>query len=381
MSQPQVLLGQLVPGLPQRGTAARIGAMRPLLVQLLLCVPLLLFIHSFVAAAMNGFTGYEAVFSSLRILISTVAVVLIHPYVTPKTLIRTIYYFGAANSILALLQILDLFFKLELLPTWLQYGQLFGLGEAAFVEVWRQGGIVPSLQTSSLLALAGIVIGASVGNRLLYFILFPFMCCALVFGARTLLLVSPIALLYVLYRGQRAVLLWIPIVLIAATQLDGFNEFASLRFGSLYRILVTGSIDSDYSAADTLSQYRGISSAWDFLFGNGCDRYSPCGGGDPLYSRWLVQAGAPALILVTALMMILMSLGFSYSIGAAAAVFALMLHAIKGELITSALVYDALALLLLSLTAKRSGFASSQSRLGMQPEADRPQAGIQPHSS
>jgi hypothetical protein len=169
-------------------------------------------------------------------------------------------------------------------------------------------------------------------------------------------------------------------VLIAASQLDGFNEFASLRFGSLYKILVTGSIDSDYSAADTLSQYRGTSSAWDFLFGNACDRYSSCGGGDPLYSRWLVQAGAPAMILVTALMMILMFLGFSYSIGAAAAVLVLMLHSIKGELITSALVYDALVLLLLSLTAKRNGFAASQRRLGMQPEADRSQAGIQPHS-
>lgn len=376
MSQPQVLSGQPVPGLPQRGTAARIGAMRPLLVQLLLCVSLVLFIHSFIAAAMNGFTGYEAVFSSLRILISTVAVVLIHPYVSPMAFIRTIYYFGAANSILALLQILDLFFSLELLPTWLQYGQLFGLGDAAFVEVWRQGGIVPSLQTSSLLALAGIVIGASVGSRLLYFILFPFLCCALVFGARTLLLVSPVALLYVLYRRQRAVLLWIPIVLIAASQLDGFNEFASLRFGGLYRVVVSGSVDADYSAADTLSHYRGISSAQEFLFGNGCDRYSPCGGGDPLYSRWLVQAGAPALILVTALMLILASLGFSYSIGAGAAVLVLMLHSIKGELITSALVYDALVLLLLRLTAKRNGFALSERRLRMQPEANRSEAGI-----
>lgn len=362
-----MLFGQLAPTLPERGTAAHVGALRPLLVQLLLCVSLVLFIHSFIAAAINGFAGYEAVFSSLRILISTVAVVLIHPYVTPMMLIRTIYYFGAANSILALVQFLDLFFSLGLLPTWLQYGQLFGLGEAAFIEVWRQGGIVPSLQTSSLLGLAGIVIGASVGNRLLYFILFPFMCCAVVFGARTLLLVSPLALIYVLYRRQRAVLLWIPIVLIVASQLEGFYEFASLRFGGLYKILVTGSFDADYSAADTLSQYRGISSAWDFLFGNGCDRYSPCGGGDPLYSRWLVQAGAPAMILVSALMLILMFLGFSYSIGAGAAVVALMLHSIKGELITSALVYDALVLLLLSLTAERKRFASSPRRLGRQP--------------
>jgi hypothetical protein len=327
---------------------------RGTLIQVLPIVALALFLHSVVAAAFNDFGGFQAVLSSLRILLSTVLMIMVHQYVRPLSIVRAIYYFGIANSVLAVLQFIDLFFNLDLLPAWIHYGQLLGVGEAAFIEVWRQGGIVPSLQTSSLLGLAGIIAGASIGSRLTYFLAFPFLWSAVIFGARALLVFSPAVLVYVLYRKQRLVLLWIPLIIVAAGQLDGFYEFAALRFGGLYQVLVSGSLSADYSASDTLSQYKGVSSVHDFLFGNACQRYSDCGGGDPLYSRWLVQAGVPALSLVTLLLIVLACIGLCHSLWLGAIVFVLMLHGLKGELVTSAVVYDALVLFLLALSRQSS---------------------------
>jgi hypothetical protein len=303
-------------------------------------IVLLNFIWVAISTLVSAVYGTQALLSATRMLVSTCIALIFYRYIDLNRLMNGIYYFAIFNSIFVVLQILNLLVYDDLLPRWLHYGQFFGLGDAAYVDPWRQGGIVPSLQTSSLLGLLGIVIGSVRGNRILYFLAFPLFWSSIFFGARTIFLMMPFALIFVLYKKNYLVFIWIYVVYQIAALSIGFDEYFELRFGSVLSALSSGDFAADYSAADTLNSYRLPDTVSEFIFGNSCNRYTACGGGDPLYTRWLFQAGVPSLILVTLLMLCLTLYSFKYSFLAGCLGLAMMAHSVKGELVTSTFVYD-----------------------------------------
>jgi hypothetical protein len=300
----------------------------------------------------NELRGYEALISSLRISLSTLLIVLIYRKINIRTAVNFVYTFAIVNSILVVLQLVDAIIIDNLLPPVLKSGALFGVIDSASVDPWRNSGIVPSLLTSSLLAIFGLIIGIRKSRKgFIYLFLFPFFIVTLFFGSRTIILLMPFVAIYLMRLAKIRNLFFIAILFILiifgslnlfdSAAFEGFDNFVSLRYGGLFNVIINLDLGKDYSAADTFTSYITPSNAKEFFFGNSCDRYSNCGGGDPFFSRWLIQAGFPSIVLLTSMLTLLSVISLRYSKIIGLVGLAAIFIGLKGEVATSLMFYDA----------------------------------------
>jgi hypothetical protein len=319
--------------------------------QLVLFAAIALLLWSMLTAAMHHVT-YDAVVSSVRILAEIVLyLVLSRRYDLRSGLERLIIVFSVVNSAVVLVQILE---QMDLIATHLSDipSDIYGIE----VEYFRKPGLLNGFQTSSLVSFLAIVIatsrlaGVTLRAPTWYMVIF-INILPIFFGARVFLVLLP--LVFVANRrllGLTAILFF---SLVSYTDFIGgeLGEYVDNRITPAFQVVFGGNVESDYSAADTVSHYRMPEDVYELIFGNGEPRYPVgAGGGDPTFSRWLLQAGAPAAGLVTFLCAVLIwrvgrCHGIAYKILAAS----LALATFKGELVSAAGV----VFVLLTLTQTR----------------------------
>jgi hypothetical protein len=308
-----------------------------------------------VTTVIHGAVSFEGVFSAYRLLVSVLLAYAIHRRLTLWKIAHGLFWVAAINSVLVALQLFDALSDRGYLPSWLVYGWVYGIED---IELWRKGGLVPSLQTSSLLAAYGIFFGAWRSSRKVMFMVFPFLAIGLLLGARTFVPVGLVGIIYAVIRMPLVTGAWLGILAWNLTSADGFWEFFQLRFGGLIDVFMHFDFASDYSVEDTMQSYRQFSIV-EFFVGNGEDRYSGVGGQDPFYTRWLFQAGAPSVILLLAVLAAIGGYCGRYSVIAYFVLALALYHNIKGELFTSVVTFDVLVLIAFVFLRRRVGRAAA----------------------
>jgi hypothetical protein len=312
--------------------------------QIALMAAILLALWSTLTAVMNHVT-YDAVTSSVRILAEVGLFLLFsRRYNLRGGLERLVVVLSLANSIVVLAQILE---QMDLLATHFSDipVDIYGIE----VEYFRKPGLLNGFQTSSLLSFLAIVIAtARLADPKLrtptWYALIVINILPIFFGARVFLVLLPFV--FVANRrllGLTAILFF---AFISYADLIGgeLGEYVDNRITPAFQVVFGGNVESDYSAADTISHYRMPEDVHELIFGNGEPRYPVgAGGGDPTFSRWLLQAGAPAAALVTFLSALVIlrvarCRGIAYKILAAS----LALATFKGELVSATGVVFAL---------------------------------------
>ncbi len=298
-----------------------------------------------VTTYINDFPSFDGMISSYRLLFSLFVGYYIRRYVTIEFILNSLFWFASINSIIILIQLIDSLQAYQLLPDWLRYGWLYGVED---IETWRKGGLLPSLQTSSLLAIVGLLIGTRVKSFKVMWIVFPILCISILIGSRTFIPIALICIVYSAYKFPFLVLGWLIALVMTMSNLEGFGEFFELRFKNLHEVFLSFNMDSDYSAKDTMQSYRSVS-LYEFLIGNGYGRYSEFGGQDPFYTRWLYQSGVLSLMLVVLVKCLFAFYCARYSLLAFLILGVALYHNIKGELFTSIGVFDIICILVFAL--------------------------------
>jgi hypothetical protein len=308
-----------------------------------------------ITTVIHGVVSLEGIFSAYRLLVSVLLAYAIHHRLTLPKIAHGLFWAATINSVLIAVQLFDALSDRAYLPLWLKYGWIYGVED---IELWRKGGLFPSLQTSSLLAVYGIFFGAWQSSRKVMFLVFPFLAIALLLGARTFLPVGLVGIGYMVIRMPLVTGAWLGALAWNLISVDGFWEFFQLRFGGLLDVFLRFDFASDYSAVDTMQSYREFSVV-EFFVGNGKDRYSDEGGNDPFYTRWLFQAGVPSVILLLAVLAAIGGYCGRYSVIAYVVLAVACYHNIKGELFTSAGTYDVLVLIAFVFLRQRGGRAAA----------------------
>ena len=308
-----------------------------------------------ITAVIHGAVSLEGLFSAYRLLASVLFAYAIHGYLTLRAIGLSIFWLATANSALVVVQLFDALSDQAFLPAWLKYGWLYGIED---IELWRKGGMVPSLQTRSLLATYGIFFGAWRSSRNVMVVALPFLLVAILVGARTFVPLGVLGVAYALIKVPTVTAAWLWILVWDLTGRDGFWEFFQLRFGGLLDIFIRLDFAADYSTEDTISSYRQFT--LDELFvGNGEARYSDAGGKDPFYTRWLYQAGVLSVLLLLAVKAMIGWHCGRYSVFAYLVLVVAFYHNIKGELFTSFGTFDVLVLIAFVFLRERGGKALS----------------------
>jgi hypothetical protein len=292
---------------------------------------------------LNGVTSLQGFVSSLRLLVSSIVVAILYKHISVEGLLRTLYALALVNSSIVILQLINSLFNFYTLPSWGTYGYFYNFDD---IEVWRKGGIFGSLQTSSAISFAALVYGA-LKRKLIYILQFPILIIPVLFGARTSIMLLPFLFVFLVFSRHKLVLIWLPIIYFIFNDIRGFESFIELRYGNLSNLVFKFDLRSDYSLVDTLRYYRDPT-PWEFIFGNGHFRYSEYGGGDPFYTRWLLQSGALSLLLV-----LLPTLVACFYIAQSSILYIIpflvfYINNFKGELFTSWVVFDFCLLLMMS---------------------------------
>jgi hypothetical protein len=217
-------------------------------------------------------------------------------------------------------------------------------------EQTRVNGFLDGFQLSSFFMFFTIVLLLK-DKRLISSIMIFLNMILLLFSARVFILFLP----FLIFSNRRLLLYFFTILIIfslycfidikilqsnIASHL--FIHFNNLIFPA-FDAFLHANPQLDYSAADTLTHYQVVLNASDVFIGNGEARFSNFGGKDPMISRWLVQSGLPAaLIMITIVSIILFRLFKEKQISIKIFASALLLATFKGELIDTILVYPVL---------------------------------------
>lgn len=285
-------------------------------------------------------SGNEGLVSSTRIFLSILVWPILLKSLKIITLIRFIFFFSLFNSSIVCLQFYDSIF-IEILPDFLKYGYFYGFES---IEPFRNGGIVNGLQVSSILALISIFIG--VKCKIKYSVIwFSINLFSLLTGSRTVLLLSTLLLLFYIKKNPFKSILIISFFYQIVVSTTSFDTYLKERILPAFQVALTFDVSKDYSAEDTVSQYKLPSSAKELLIGNGYPRYSNLGGKDPFISRWLMQSG----LVVTIILLLLLIVMFYPIIKADLKLglfllFIVIVTSIKGELVTAIGVFDILVM-------------------------------------
>lgn len=294
-----------------------------------------------ITTVIHAAVSLEGLISSSRLLVSVLLAYAIHRHLTARAIGDGLFWIAAINSAIVAMQLFDAQSDHVYLPNWLRYGSLYGFDD---IELWRKGGLVPSLQTSSLLATYGIFFGIWRGSRRVMIVVFPLLAVAILVGARTFVPLGLIGLVLMFIRMPVVTTAWLWVLGWTLSSAGGFLAFFELRFGPLFDVFLGFDFSADYSAQHTLQSYRELSLV-ELFVGNGEARYSDVGGKDPFYTRWLYQSGAPSLLLLLAVLAVIGASCGRYSFIAYLALAVAYYHNIKAELFTSTGTFDALILL------------------------------------
>ena len=311
---------------------------------------------------------FEAIVSSVRLFLSAVLIYFLRYKIEQLNLINFLIYLMTFNGILIGFQVFEQVLSLNILPNFLKYGGLWGFAENHDYEVFKKGGIFPSTQSSSILSLL-------LASYIIYskksLLLFTLIMLGVLFGGRTTLLLFVVLLgfvfvtyvwnfLFVRRRMERmstkSLLLGIVYACLSFFLISAwFNS--SLGAHHLFRIQQAFSVvlSLDFSGGDSggsaFNYFRMPSSGVEALFGNGVGRYHELGGNDPFYPRWLLQSGIPSLFLLLLVYLICFFVEKKRTPSSGFIVILLLIHGLKGEVITSIFFFD---MYLLYLFSKRS---------------------------
>jgi hypothetical protein len=234
----------------------------------------------------------EAVVSSGRLLFEGCVLFLLLRYgknISGK-LMWGVVGFASLNSLLVLWQILE---SANVIPTNLSHivSNFWDLPQG---ESSRRTGLMNGYQSAGFLSMIAILCLLRRGSKLSR-ALIALNCIAVFFGSRTILLFLP----FILMVNWRAALL-----AVAAISTMFLINAGELRLLLVYHIterlmpVVTMNTIADPTVKDMMSQYRPPGTKADLWLGNGHPRYSDHGGVDATASRWLLQSGLPALVMI-----------------------------------------------------------------------------------
>jgi hypothetical protein len=310
----------------------------------------------------------EAIVSSLRLLFSAIFIYFVSMRVKQNNLINFLIYLMAFNGMLIGLQVLEQVLSLNILPNLLKYGGVWGFAENHDYEVFKKGGIFPSTQSSSILSLL-------LASYIIYskksLLLFTPTILGVLFGGRTtlILLLVLLGFVFMIYVGKllvtrramgrvptKSLLLGTFYVCLSFVLVSAWFE-SSLGAHHLFRIQQAFSVvlSLDFSGGDSggsaFSYFRLPSTSIEALIGNGVGRYHELGGNDPFYPRWLLQSGLPSLFLLLLVYLICFFVERKRTPSSGFIVILLLIHGLKGEVITSIFFFD---MYLLYLFSRRS---------------------------
>ena len=284
--------------------------------------------------------GDEGLISTTRIFLSILIWPILLKNIKIKTLIKFIFFFSLFNSSIVCLQFYDSIF-VEILPDFLKYGYFYGFDS---IEPFRNGGLVSGLQVSSILGLISMFIG--VKYKIKYSVIWlSINLFSILTGSRTVLLLSTFLLLFFIKKNPFKSIIIISILFQIVVSTTSFDTYLRERILPAFQVALTLDASKDYSAEDTMSQYKLPSSATELLIGNSYPRYSNFGGKDPFISRWLMQSG----LIVTTSLLVLLTVMFYPIIKADLRLgllflFIVVITSVKGELITAFGVFDILVI-------------------------------------
>jgi len=297
----------------------------------------------------------EALRSAGRLVAETVLVLLVLRYKNSQVLERIFYalaIFASINSVIVILQLLESAGCLNT-PFRLITTNFWGVID----EVARKPGMLNGFQNSSLLsflAIAFLIKRKDAWSVLMMSLnVFP-----ILFGARTFLVFLPFLLL-LNFRLSMGAIAAFSLFVLSGSSCD-LNWIIKVHFAEKVipgiNALVTADFNKDYSANLTVHQYREPKDIKSWLLGNGVPRYmgiseklpaysGVVGGGDPTISRWLLQSGGPAVILVTLIIGLILSRIWMLP-GLANKLFtiSLILTTLKGEVVTATLIFSILVM-------------------------------------
>lgn len=299
----------------------------------------------------------EGVISSLRLLLSSILVYLFCNRIYQDRLISFLIYFISFNGILIGFQVLEQVLNLNLLPTFLKYGGIWGFWEDHDYEVFRKGGIFPSSQTSSILSL--FVASFLIYKKQKLLLLFP-ISLGLLFGGRTTFVLAIVLISWVLFYSSPKVLsfprlrvlsflktsfylsLSILIIYFAldywfSTDIGGHHLF---RIQQVFNVLVLLDFTSNISGGTAFEFFKIPTSGIEAFIGNGYPRYHELGGNDPFYSRWLTQSGLPSLVFLLAAFTICFFVERKRTPSYGILMVLLLLQGFKGEVVSSIVFFD-----------------------------------------
>jgi hypothetical protein len=284
----------------------------------------------------------EPVVSAMRLLIEgLIAYALIRWFPkAPERIMQAVLVLSSVSSLIVFIQILE---EAQILPTpfrWIMtdFWHLYS-------EATRKTGLLNNFQVSSFLGFLSVVllINRKKATSVALTVINSF---SVLFGARTLCLLWPF-LLMVNRRALIAMILVLSTMFMAGTpRLQRLLTYHfDVRLMPAVQVVATGDFKQDYSSKDTLSQYKAPHDIKTFWLGNGIPRYSEGGGFDPVASRWLLQAGLPAMILALALsFLVIVKIGLKPGMKNKVFAAALLLLMVKEEMITSTLGFPLLLL-------------------------------------
>ena len=282
----------------------------------------------------------EGIFSASRIFLSFFIFYFFLRRLNRNLIENIIVNFAVINAILVMLQIFEALNGLDFLPVVLKYGGLWGFHSTHDYEAIRKGGVFPSLQTSSIVSLLGLFIlnKNNQDTRPRYFVNI-LLLQSLFFGSRTVLLIGSLFLLFFLFlKRQKRVLLLLLVFAIGFFVVP--KEYYSGRIVPAAKVFFTLSTDKDPSTVYLPSLYRISNDFKTMVFGNGCPRFSACGGSDPLYTRWFIQSGVPSAILLLGCLLLCFVLEFKATKTKGIFTAFLIIHGLKDEVITSFVFFD-----------------------------------------
>ncbi len=288
--------------------------------------------------------SHEALVSSGRLLAETLLVLTFSFFATERFwafFFKSLIALSTISSIVVIIQLLE------------GVGCFPSFTNRIITDFWhlanegtRKPGLFNGFLTSSLLAFFALVLLS--GRKdwwsviLMTLNLFP-----IGFGARTVVVFLPFFLLFnrrVIIGGGVAL-----VILSAVGYSCGFLQMVELhiheRILPAARVVVNVNPNLDYSSLDLMTHYKEPDTGLAWLIGNGEPRFSAHGGKDPAVSRWLLQAGMPAAVLIV-LISALLCYRIARKQGLANVLFVLVLAlaTFKSELMTSTLIFSVLML-------------------------------------
>lgn len=300
----------------------------------------------------------EGVVSSVRLFITAVIVYSLVRVVSREATIKFIIFIAIFNGLLILLQVFEQYMNLDMLPVSLRYGGMYGFDKLHDYEIFKKGGIFPSSQVSSFLALFAIMlIMTNYRDKGLIFMIFP----GILFGSRSVFILFILFLLYIIYKSlknlnkslnigkKNFVYVLIGIFMVYLYIQSEYSSHHLYRFNQAINVFLNLDLAQDQSILTSISYLRAPDSVMELFFGNGMLRFNSLGGNDVFYSRWYLQSGMPSLVFILSALAITGYVEHKATNSFGLVTLLFLVHGFKDEVITSSFVFPVYLLFIFSI--------------------------------